>query len=84
MTVRTQSRRISRDDYDYLNRPAPARLVDVAETVMDRGLLVDVFICVSPLDLDLVTIDAHFVVSSIATYLRWADAVNCVELASQS
>jgi hypothetical protein len=64
----------------YLERPEPSGLADVIEVVLDRGLVVDAYVRVSLLGIELLTIDARIVVASVDTYLRFAEATNRLEL----
>ena len=73
MTVATQQNR-------YLDRPAPSSLADVIDTILDKGLVIDLYIRVSLVGIELITIDARIVIASVDTYLRWAAAVNRLDL----
>jgi gas vesicle structural protein len=53
----------------YLARPQPSSLADVVEIVLDKGLGIDACVRVSLLGIELVTLDARVVVSSVDTYL---------------
>jgi gas vesicle structural protein len=64
----------------YLDRPAPSSLADVVDTILDKGLVVDVYVRVSLLGIELLTVDARIVVASVDTYLRFAHAVNRLDL----
>nr|WP_202420935.1 gas vesicle structural protein GvpA [Actinomadura rayongensis] len=55
-------------------------LYDVLELVLDRGLVIDVFVRVSLVGIELLTIDARIVVASVDTYLRFAEACNRLDL----
>ncbi|WP_199847910.1 gas vesicle structural protein GvpA [Streptomyces dysideae] len=55
-------------------------LYDVLELVLDRGLVIDVFARVSLVGIELVKVDARVVVASVDTYLRFAEAVNRLDL----
>jgi len=72
MTVAQQNR--------YLERPAPSSLADVIDTILDKGLVIDVYVRVSLVGIELLTIDARIVVASVDTYLRFAEAVNRLDL----
>jgi hypothetical protein len=50
-------------------------LVDVFDRVLDKGIVIDAWVIVSLVGLDLVTVQARVVVASIDTYLRHADTV---------
>lgn len=65
---------------DYLERPRSSGLADVIDIILDKGLVIDVFVRVSLLGLELLTIDARIVVASVDTYLRFAEAVDRVVL----
>lgn len=64
----------------YLERPAPSGLADVVEVLLDRGIVIDAYVRVSLLGIELVTIDARVVIASVDTYLRFAEATNRLEL----
>ena len=50
-------------------------LVDVLDRVLDKGIVVDAWVRVALVGIDLVTIEARVVVASIETYLRHADHI---------
>lgn len=64
----------------YLDRPAPSSLADVIDTILDKGLVIDIYIRVSLVGIELLTIDARIVIASVDTYLRFAEAVNRLDL----
>jgi gas vesicle structural protein len=64
----------------YLERPAPSSLADVVEIILDKGLVIDIYVRVSLVGIELLTIDARIVVASVDTYLRFAEAVNRLDL----
>lgn len=64
----------------YLDRPSPSGLVDVIDLILDKGLVIDIYIRVSLVGLELLTTDARIVVASVDTYLRFAEAVNRLDL----
>lgn len=64
----------------YLERPAPSSLADVIDTILDKGLVIDVYVRVSLVGIELITIDARIVIASVDTYLRFARAVNRLDL----
>ncbi|GAA1699903.1 gas vesicle protein GvpJ [Streptomyces yatensis] len=55
-------------------------LYDVLELILDRGMVIDVFIRVSLVGIEILKIDARIVVASVDTYLRFAEACNRVDL----
>jgi hypothetical protein len=64
----------------YLERPAPSSLADVIDTILDKGLVIDAYVRVSLVGIELLTIDARIVIASVDTYLRFAEAVNRLDL----
>lgn len=60
--------------------PSKGTLYEVLELILDRGLVIDAFVRVSLLGIEVLTIDARIVVASIDTYLRYAEAVGRVNL----
>lgn len=55
-------------------------LYDVLELVLDKGLVIDAYVRVSLVGIELVTIDVRIVVASVDTYLRFAEATNRLDL----
>ncbi|MFE4669737.1 gas vesicle structural protein GvpA [Streptomyces sp. NPDC056716] len=55
-------------------------LYDVLELVLDRGLVIDAFIRVSLVGIEILKIDVRVVVASVDTYLRFAEACNRLDL----
>jgi gas vesicle structural protein len=64
----------------YLERPRPSGLADVVDVILDKGLVIDAFVRVSLIGIEILTIDARIVIASVDTYLRFAEAVNRVDL----
>jgi hypothetical protein len=64
----------------YLDRPAPSSLADVIDTILDKGLVIDIYVRVSLVGIELLTIDARIVIASVDTYLRFAQAANRLDL----
>jgi hypothetical protein len=66
---------------NYLQRaPSPSGLAEVLEVILDKGLVIDAFVRVSVIGIELITIDARIVIASVDTYLRFAEAVNRLDL----
>ncbi|MFI6849168.1 gas vesicle structural protein GvpA [Kitasatospora sp. NBC_00085] len=57
-------------------------LYDILELILDRGLVIDVFIRVSLVGIEILKIDIRIVVASVDTYLRFAEACNRLDLES--
>jgi hypothetical protein len=66
---------------NYLQRGSnPSGLADVLNILLDKGLVVDIYLRVSLVGIELLTVDARIVVASVDTYLRFAEAVNRMDL----
>ena len=59
----------------YAGGPSPSRLADVLDLILDKGLVIDLYLRVSLVGIELLTVDARIVVASVDTYLRFAEAV---------
>jgi hypothetical protein len=79
MTVATQ-----RQSGGYVERGGGGggsnSLADVVELILDRGLVIDVFVRVSLVGIEILTVDARIVVASVDTFLRFAEATNRLDL----
>ncbi|HEY2313469.1 MAG TPA: gas vesicle protein GvpJ [Streptosporangiaceae bacterium] len=64
----------------YLERPTPSGLAEVVDLILDKGLVIDIYVRVALVGIELLTIDARIVVASVDTYLRFAEAVNRLDL----
>jgi hypothetical protein len=70
---------------NYLQRaPNPNGLAEVVDLILDKGLVIDAFVRVSLVGIEVLTIDARIVIASVDTYLRFAEAVNRLDLTEQS
>lgn len=76
MTVTTQSG-------GYGSRPSASGLVDVIDTILDKGMVIDAYVRVSLVGIELLTVDARVVVASVDTYLRFAEAVNRLDISQE-
>ena len=66
---------------NYLQRaPSPSGLAEVLDLILDKGLVIDAYVRVAVIGIELVTIDARIVIASVDTYLRFAEAVNRLDL----
>lgn len=81
MAVATTSSRGSA--HGYIERPRPSSLADVIDVILDKGLVIDAYVRVSLIGIELITIDARIVIASVDTYLRFAEAVNRLDLAHE-
>ena len=65
-----------------MNRGGPSGLADVLEVLLDKGLVLDAFVRVSLIGIELLTVDVRVVIASVDTYLRFAEAANRLDLQS--
>jgi hypothetical protein len=63
--------------------PGGSSLIDVLDRVLDKGIVIDAWVRVSLVGIDLVTVEARVVVASIDTYLRFSEAVGITAPASR-
>jgi hypothetical protein len=63
-----------------VQRAPTSSLADVVEQILDKGLVIDAFVRVSLVGIELVTVDARVVVAGVDTYLRFAEATNRLDL----
>src|SRR6188472_1558134 len=84
MATVTQQQRGTTQPYrggsGYVARSSSSGLYDVLELILDKGLVIDVFLRVSLIGIEILTIDARIVIASVDTYLRFAEAVNRLDL----
>jgi len=76
----TQQQLPYRGGSGYVARSSSSGLYDVLELILDKGLVIDVFVRVSLIGIEILTIDARIVIASVDTYLRFAEAVNRLDL----
>ncbi|MBM6589135.1 gas vesicle protein GvpJ [Brevibacterium sp. RIT 803] len=67
----------------YVDRPSSSSLADVVEIILDKGLVIDAYVRVSLVGIEILTIDARIVIASVDTYLRFAEATNRLDLTQQ-
>src|SRR5690348_15993930 len=66
---------------NYLQRaPSPSGLADVVDLILDKGLVIDAYVRVAVIGIELITIDARIVIASVDTFLRFAEQVNRLDL----
>ncbi|MGI5240755.1 gas vesicle protein GvpJ [Dactylosporangium sp. CA-139066] len=66
-----------------VDRPNSASLAEVVGMILDKGLVIDAYVRVSLVGIELLTIDARIVVASVDTYLRFAEAVNRLDISQE-
>ncbi len=63
--------------------PAGASLIDVLDRVLDKGIVIDAYVRVSLVGIDLVSVEARIVVASVETYLKYAEAISATSAFSR-
>jgi hypothetical protein len=56
-------------------RSSGTSLIDVLDRVLDKGIVIDAWVRISLVGIDLITVEARIVVASIDTYLKYAEAI---------
>ena len=64
--------------------PGGTSLIDVLDRVLDKGIVVDAWVRISLVGIDLITVEARVVVASIDTYLKYAEAVGMTTTMSRT
>jgi hypothetical protein len=62
---------------------AGSSLIDVLDRVLDKGIVIDAYVRVSLVGIDLVSVEARIVVASVETYLRYAEAIGVTGIAAR-
>lgn len=68
----------------YVTRGSSSGLAEVLDVLLDKGLVIDIFLRVSLVGIELLTVDARIVIASVDTYLRFAEAVNRLDIGESS
>jgi hypothetical protein len=66
-----------------VERTSESQLVDVVNTILDKGVVVDVFARVSLVGIEILRADVRVVIASVDTYLRFAEAVNRLDMGAE-
>ena len=64
----------------YAGGPNPSGLADVLDLILDKGLVIDLYVRVSLAGIEILTVDARIVIASVDTYLRFAEAVGRMDI----
>ncbi len=62
--------------------PSSSSLADVLDVILDKGIVIDAWVRISAVGIELLTIEARIVVASVDTYLRYAEAIGLTALAA--
>ena len=63
--------------------PGGTSLIDVLDRILDKGIVIDAWVRISLVGIDLITVEARVVIASIDTYLKYAEAVGITGSASR-
>ncbi|MFC7455759.1 gas vesicle protein GvpJ [Brachybacterium sp. GCM10030267] len=74
---------VERSRGSYVDRPSSSSLADVVEIILDKGLVIDAYVRVSLVGIEILTVDLRVVIASVDTYLRFAEATNRLDLTQQ-
>jgi gas vesicle structural protein len=66
--------------YSTNRAPRPSSLADVLDLVLDKGIVIDAYVRLALVGIEVLTLDARIVIASVDTYLRFAEAVNRLDL----
>jgi gas vesicle structural protein len=66
-----------------VERSQESQLADVVSTILDKGVVVDIFARVSVVGIEVLRVDVRVVIASVDTYLRFAEAVNRLDMGSK-
>src|SRR4051795_7319691 len=70
----------TRRDSQVRRAPNSAGLYDVLDLILDKGIVIDAFVRVSLVGIELVTVDLRVVIASVDTYLRYAEGAERLQL----
>lgn len=79
-----QGTAIARRDPQIRRAPAANGLYDVLDLILDKGIVIDAFVRVSLVGIELLTVDARVVIASVDTYLRYAEGAERLQLYNRS
>ncbi len=63
--------------------PGGSSLIDVLDRILDKGIVIDAWVRISLVGIDLITVEARIVIASIDTYLKYAEAVGITPMVSR-
>lgn len=79
-----QGTAMTRRDPQIRRAPSAAGLYDVLDLILDKGIVIDAFVRVSLVGIELLTVDARVVIASVDTYLRYAEGAERLQLYNRS
>src|SRR4051794_12887734 len=73
-----------RRDSQIRRAPNSSGLYDVLDLILDKGIVIDAFVRVSLVGIELLTVDLRVVIASVDTYLRYAEGVERLQVYDRS
>ncbi|HJY76884.1 MAG TPA: gas vesicle structural protein GvpA [Burkholderiales bacterium] len=61
-----------------IERVGGTNLADVVDRILDKGVVIDVWVCVALVGIDILTVEARVVIASVDTFLKYAEAIRQV------
>src|SRR5436190_22368428 len=74
----------TRRDPQIRRAPNSSGLYDVLDLILDKGIVIDAFVRVSLVGIELLTVDLRVVIASVDTYLRYAEGVERLQVYDRS
>jgi hypothetical protein len=66
-----------------IERVGGTNLADVVERILDKGIVIDVWVCVALVGIDILTVEARVVIASVDTFLKYAEAIRHIPLVAK-
>ncbi|AVZ29872.1 MULTISPECIES: gas vesicle structural protein GvpA [Cyanophyceae] len=57
-------------------------LAEVIDRILDKGIVIDAWVRVSLVGIELIAIEARIVIASVETYLKYAEAIGLTQSAA--
>ena len=64
--------------------PASSSLAEVIDRILDKGIVIDAWVRISLVGIEILTIEARVVVASVETYLKYAEAIGLTATAAEA
>lgn len=65
-----------------MNSTDSSSLVEVVDRILDKGIVIDAWVKVSLVGIELLTVEARVVIASVETYLKYAEAIGLTATAA--
>jgi hypothetical protein len=89
MKAETTRRRISAEHKEVNTMPvekaiASSSLVEVIDRILDKGIVIDAWVRISAVGIEVLAIEARVVIASVDTYLKYAEAIGLTASAAEA